>query len=79
MSFVQLQKVLPTPAVSSLSAPEETLSFLLNTKCHLLPAWSYWLLRANIVLVSRFGFGFGLDWITDTFVVTCCQMSAERK
>lgn len=77
MSFVQLQKVLPTPAVSFLSAPEETLSFLLNTKCHLLLAWSYWLLRANIVLVSRFGFGFGFG--LDYGHICCHLLSNVRR
>lgn len=36
LSFVQFQRELPVPPVSFRSVPEETLSFLLNTTCHLL-------------------------------------------
>ena len=75
MSFVQLQKVLPTPAVSFLSALEETLSFLPPVGLELLVAPSKYCIGFPIRIWIRIG----LDWITDTFVVTCCQMSAERK
>ena len=77
LSFVQFQRELPAPPVSFRSVPEETLSFLLNTTCHLLVLGAaccseqilYWFPDSDL----------DSDWITDTFVVTCCQMSADCK